>query len=253
MHDEAPPSAGATGPPVLHATGLIKRFGELVVLDGVDFGVGADEAVGVVGPNGAGKTTLLNVLAGSQAPSSGGVRFRGEEVTRLGADRRCRLGVARAYQVPKPFHGMTVLENLIVGATSGARLRGAEANQRCIDVLELCGLLAVANRRAESLGLLDRKRLELARALATGPAVLLLDEIGGGLTDAEAIELVQTVRELRRRGVAIVWIEHIVHLLVQVVDRLVCMDAGRVIADGPPAEVMRNASVIDAYLGRGAA
>jgi branched-chain amino acid transport system ATP-binding protein len=253
MHDEAPPSAGATGPAVLQATGLVKRFGELVVLDGVDFSVGGDEAVGVVGPNGAGKTTLLSVLAGSQAPSSGEVRFRGEDVTRLAADRRCRLGVARAYQVPKPFHGMTVLENLIVGATSGARLRGAEAYRRCIDVLDLCGLLEVANRRAESLGLLDRKRLELARALATGPAVLLLDEIGAGLTDAEAIELVQTVRELRRRGVAVVWIEHIVHVLVQVVDRLVCMDAGRVIADGPPAEVMRNASVIDAYLGRGAA
>jgi branched-chain amino acid transport system ATP-binding protein len=252
MPDEAPPPVGEAGA-VLQATGVIKRFGELVVLDGVDFTVGADEAVGVVGPNGAGKTTLLSVLAGSQAPSAGSVSFRGADVTKLGAARRCRLGVGRAYQVPRPFGGMTVLENLVVGATSGARLRGTSAYQRCIEVLSQTGLIEVANRRADSLGLLDRKRLELARALTTGPAVLLLDEIGAGLTDAEAAQLVETIKGLRSGGVAVVWIEHIVHVLVQVVDRLVCMDAGHVIADGPPAEVMSNARVIDAYLGRGAA
>jgi branched-chain amino acid transport system ATP-binding protein len=138
---------------------------------------------------------------------------------------------------------------VFVGAALGAGLRGKQAYQRCIEALELCGLADEANRRAESLGLLHRKRLELARAFATDPVVLLLDEIGGGLTDAEAVELVATINEVRSRGIAIVWIEHIVHVLVQVVERLVCMDAGRVIADGRPDEVMRDAAVIDAYLG----
>jgi branched-chain amino acid transport system ATP-binding protein len=237
---------------LLEGDGLVKRYGELTVLDGVRFRVGAGDAVGVVGPNGAGKTTLLSVLAGSVAPNAGAVRLRGEDVTRLPPNVRCRRGIGRAHQVPRPFGGMTVLENVFVGVSAGAGLRGRQAHARCVEVLELCGLVELANRRADSLGLLHRKRMELARSLATGPAVLLLDEIGAGLTDAEADELVATIRELRRQGVAIVWIEHIVHVLVQVIDRLVCMDAGRVIAEGPPREVMESAAVIDAYLGKGA-
>jgi branched-chain amino acid transport system ATP-binding protein len=243
----------ADGTPVLVATGVSKRFGALVVLHAVDFALGADEAVGIVGPNGAGKTTLLNVLAGSQQPNAGTVRFQDAEVTAQGAARRCRLGIARAHQVPKPFGGMTVFENVFVAASAGGGRRSTQAYDHCIEALELCGLLPVANRRAEALGLLDRKRVELARALATDPVVLLLDEIGAGLTDAEADELVETIRELRGQRIAIVWIEHIVHVLVQVVGRLVCMDSGRVIADGPPDAVMADAAVIDAYLGRGAA
>jgi branched-chain amino acid transport system ATP-binding protein len=239
--------------PILAAVGVRKRFGALVVLDGVDFAVGSREAVGIVGPNGAGKTTLLNVLAGSLRPTAGRIELDGEDVTKLGAARRCRHGVGRAYQVPRPFGGMTVFENVFVGAASGGGRRGAPAYERCIDALELCGLADRANRRAETLGLLDRKRLELARALATDPRVLLLDEIGGGLTDAEAVDLVATINELRARGIAVVWIEHIVHVLVQAVERLVCMDFGRVIADGDPHEVMRDARVVDAYLGTAAA
>jgi branched-chain amino acid transport system ATP-binding protein len=242
--------AGGT---LLEAAGVRKRFGALVVLDGVDFAVGAVEGVGIVGPNGAGKTTLLNVLAGTYRPDGGRVLFRGEDVTARPAARRSRLGIGRAHQVPRPFGGMTVFENVLVGAGAGGGRRGREKYRHAIDVLELCALGDVANRRAESLGLLHRKRLELARALATGPEVLLLDEIGGGLTDAEAAELVVTVGELRRRGIAIVWIEHIVHVLVQAIERLVCMDAGRVIADGDPDEVMRDARVVDAYLGSAAA
>jgi len=234
---------------VLAAVGVRKRFGALVVLDGVDFSVGAGEAVGIVGPNGAGKTTLLNVLAGSLRLDGGRVELLGADVTEVGAARRCRLGVGRAHQVPRPFGNMTVFENVLVGAASGAHRRGRQRYDAAVDALELCGLGELANRRSESLGLIDRKRLELARALATGPEVLLLDEIGGGLTDAEAEELVATIAELRRRGIAIVWIEHIVHVLVQVVARLVCMDQGRVIADGEPAAVMRDARVVDAYLG----
>ena len=239
---------GADGS-ILAAVGVRKRFGALVVLHDVDFAVGADDAVGIVGPNGAGKTTLLNVLAGSLQPNAGSVRFRSADVTGTGAAQRCRLGIARVHQVPRPFGGMTIFENVFVAASTGGRHKRQEAYRECVEALELCQLLRSANRRAETLGLLDRKRLELARALVTDPVVLLLDEIGGGLTDAEAGELVETIRELRRRHIAVVWIEHIVHVLMQVVGRLVCMDAGRVIADGPPEAVMADAAVIDAYLG----
>jgi branched-chain amino acid transport system ATP-binding protein len=235
--------------PLLAAQNVHKRFGALVVLNGVSFSVAGDEAVGIVGPNGAGKTTLLNVLAGAERPNGGRVLFRGQDVTGAGSASRCRLGIARAYQVPRPFAGMTVFENVFVGAAMGSRKRRSEAYDRAIEVLDLCDMLPVANRKAESLGLLHRKRLELARALATDPQLLLLDEIGAGLTDEEAAELVATIRELRRQGVALVWIEHIVHVLVQVIDRLVAMDAGRVIAEGAPDDVMKDAAVIDAYLG----
>jgi branched-chain amino acid transport system ATP-binding protein len=238
---------------ILAASGIRKRFGALVVLDRVDFHVDEGEAVGIVGPNGAGKTTLLNVLSGALRSDAGRVQLRGVDVTRAGQARRCRLGIGRAHQVPRPFGGMTVFENVFVGASAGSRGPRRDAYRRCIDVLELCDLAGLANRRAEDLGLLHRKRLERARALATEPAVLLLDEIGGGLTDEEAVELVGTIRELRAQGVAIVWIEHIVHVLVQVIDRLVCMDAGRVIAAGDPETVMKDAAVIDAYLGRAVA
>jgi branched-chain amino acid transport system ATP-binding protein len=235
---------------VLAGLGLSKHYGDLQVLSQVDFSVGVSEAVGIVGPNGAGKTSLLSVLAGSVTPSAGMVILDGQDVTRLRSELRCRRGIGRAFQIPRPFGGMTVLENVIVGAAYGARLPHKDRYKRCVEVLELCGLVELANRRAESLGLLHRKRLELARSLATDPRVLLLDEIGGGLTDAEAAELVSTVRQVRQLGISIVWIEHIVHILLQVVDRLICMDAGRVIAEGEPEEVLRDAVVVDAYLGK---
>ena len=234
---------------LLSASAIEKRFGALVVLDHVDFRVEADEAIGIVGPNGAGKTTLLNVLLGSTRPNAGGVAFKGDDVTALDAADRCRLGIARSHQVPRPFSGMSVFENLFVAAAHGGGFGRAEAYDRCIDSLQLCGMLRLANRRAETLGLLDRKRLELARALVTDPVVLLLDEIGGGLTDAEASELVDTIGVLRRRKLAIVWIEHIVHVLLRVATRLICMDAGKVIADGDPQAVMRDPAVVKAYLG----
>lgn len=237
--------------PILSAARLGKRFDELVVLDGVDFAMRRDEAVGIVGPNGAGKTTLLGVLVGAHVPTSGTIRFRGADVTRLSASDRARTGLVRTHQVPRPFSGMTVFENAFVAATNGGGFARDLAYDRGIDALRLCGMLGVANRRAETLGLLDRKRLELARAVATNPAVLLLDEIGGGLTDGEAGELVGAIRELRVRGIAIVWIEHIVHVLLQVAERLICMDGGRVIADGDPEAVMADPTVIKAYLGGG--
>jgi branched-chain amino acid transport system ATP-binding protein len=236
---------------VLAAVDVRKRFGALAVLDGVSLSLGQGEAVGIVGPNGAGKTTLLNVLSGALAPDSGGVHFRGRDVTSRGAADRCKMGIARTHQVPRPFIGMSVFENVLVGATAGGRRRGGEAYDLCLRVLDQTGLATIANRRAESLGLLQRKRLELARALAVEPSVLLLDEIGGGLTDAETAALAETVASLRDRGIAVLWIEHIVHLLMQVVSRLVCMDEGRIIAEGAPEAVVAQAAVIDAYLGGG--
>jgi branched-chain amino acid transport system ATP-binding protein len=234
---------------VIAAVEVRKRFGALAVLDGVTLGLEQGEAVGIVGPNGAGKTTLLNVLAGSLRPDAGRILFRARDITAKDAADRCTLGIARTHQVPRPFVGMTVFENVLVGATAGGRHRGAAAYSLSLEVLEQCGLTHLANRRAEDLGLLQRKRLELARALAVKPAVLLLDEIGGGLTDAESAALVETVAGLRDRGIAVLWIEHIVHVLLQVVTRLVCMSAGRIIAEGAPQDVVTQAAVIDAYLG----
>ena len=237
---------------VLAAVDIRKRFGALPVLGGVDLELQAGEVVGVVGPNGAGKTTLLKVLAGALAPDQGSITFRGRDVTQKNAAERCKLGVARTHQVPRPFTGMTVFENVLVAATAGGSKRGPDAYELCLRVLDQCGLKHLANRRAEGLGLLQRKRLELARALAVEPTVLLLDEIGGGLTDAESEALVELVGGLRDRGLAVLWIEHIVHVLMQVVGRLVCMDAGRIIAEGEPSSVVAQAAVIDAYLGGGA-
>jgi branched-chain amino acid transport system ATP-binding protein len=236
---------------ILTASGLTKRFNALVVLNNVDFVIAPGEAIGIVGPNGAGKTTLLNVLSGAYPPSGGSVVFQGHDVTKLGAAERCKRGIARSHQIPRPFSGMTVFENLHVAASIGGNLQGDAANRACVESLELCGMMHVANRRAETLGLLDRKRLEMARAVATGPQVLLLDEIGGGLTDAEAAVLVTTIQSIVARGVSVVWIEHIVHVLLQVVTRLVCMDAGKILADGDPEAVMSNPAVVDAYLGPG--
>jgi branched-chain amino acid transport system ATP-binding protein len=236
---------------LLSARGLRKQYGALVVLDGVDFEVRRGDAIGIVGPNGAGKTTLLSLLSGSQAATAGTIDFKGGDVSSLDAATRCKMGIVRTHQVPQPFSGMTVFENVFTAATHGGGFRPTEAYERCIDAIELCGMTKVANRRAATLGLLDRKRLELTRALATNPQVLLLDEIGGGLTDGEAAELVQTIKVLHGRDIAIVWIEHIVHVLLQVAKRLVCMDSGRVIAEGDPQEVLSNATVVDAYLGGG--
>ena len=234
---------------VLAAVDVRKRFGALAVLEGVRLELTQGEVVGIVGPNGAGKTTLLNVLSGALAPDSGRVTFRDRDVTQNSAAERCKLGIARTHQVPRPFVGMTVFENVLVAATAGGGKQGPKAYELCLQVLDQCSLTHVANRRAEGLGLMQRKRLELARALAVEPAVLLLDEIGGGLTDAESAALVEMVAGLRDRGIAVLWIEHIVHVLLQVVGRLVCMDAGRVIAEGPPSTVVAQAAVIDAYLG----
>ena len=233
----------------LTSTGIHKSFGALPVLNGIDFSLHSGEAVGIIGPNGAGKSTLLGVLSGATRATKGTILLNGDDVGALPARDRAARGLVRTHQIPKPFSGITIFENVLVAATHAGARRGGEAYDLALDALSICGMTGVANRPAESVGLLDRKRLELARALATSPRLLLLDEIGGGLTDAEASELVDTIRSLRARGIGIVWIEHIVRILLQVAERLVCMDAGRIIAEGKPEAVMSDPQVITAYLG----
>jgi branched-chain amino acid transport system ATP-binding protein len=233
----------------LTATNIAKSFGALSVLEGIDFAMTGAESIGIVGPNGAGKSTLMAVLSGAYAPTKGRVQIDGVDVTTLSAPQRARKGLMRTHQIPKPFLGLTVFENALVGATHAGGLAGDDAHHAALQALDAAGMSALANRPAESLGLLDRKRLELARALATKPKILLLDEIGGGLTDAEAAELVTIIRSLHSSGIGIVWIEHIVHILLQVAQRLICMDAGSIIADGEPRAVMADRRVMRAYLG----
>jgi branched-chain amino acid transport system ATP-binding protein len=235
--------------PLLALDHLRKSYGALVVTDDVSLEVREGEAVGVIGPNGAGKTTLFALVTGSVAPSGGVIRLDGRDITRLPAAERCLAGVCRSHQVPQPFEKLTVFENLLVAASFGRVSSERDATDHCVDVLVETDLLAKANRLAGSLTLLDRKRLEMARALATQPRLLLLDEIAGGLTEGECAELVATIKAIRARGTTIVWIEHILHALNSVVDRLVVLNFGKLIADGPVADVMALDAVKEIYLG----
>ena len=241
--------ADNNSPPILDVQGVGKRFGALQVLSDVNFSMREGEAVGIVGPNGAGKTTFLSVVSGAHRPSGGRIAFSGTEITATPAMKRCQMGLERTHQIPRPFSGLTVFENVHVGAIHNSAGGQQDAYRAALDALDLCGMMHIANRPADTIGLLDRKRLELARAVATGPRLLLLDEIGGGLTESEAQELVETIRKLTARGISIIWIEHIVHILLQVATRLICMDAGTIIADGDPQAVMTHPQVVKAYLG----
>jgi branched-chain amino acid transport system ATP-binding protein len=233
----------------LQATGIYKSFGRVQVLNGIDFSMDTNDAIGIVGPNGAGKSTLLSVLSGAQPPTQGTILLNNEDITHRPARQRVRQGLVRTHQIPKPFSGITVFENVFVSAIHAATNNSEEAYDIALESIKLCGMLHLANREADSIGLLDRKRLELARALATQPTLLFLDEIGGGLTEAEALELVETILTLRERGIGIIWIEHIVHILLRVVKSLICMDSGQIIAQGNPQEVMSDPTVISAYMG----
>jgi branched-chain amino acid transport system ATP-binding protein len=245
------PALGGELAEILSGRSINKTFGSFQVLKDVNFTLAKGEALGIVGPNGAGKTTLFSVVAGSLMPSSGDVLFSGVDVTGADAAKRCRAGIGRTHQVPRPFLGMSVFENVLVAAQHGSGLAAIDAGNHAAEALERSGLLPLANRPAATLGLLDRKRLELARALATGPTVLLLDEIGGGLTEAELGVLVSLISDLKASGITIVWIEHILHALLKVIDRLICMSAGQLIAEGSPREVMADRAVVGAYLGGG--
>ncbi|MGB6272332.1 MAG: ABC transporter ATP-binding protein [Pseudolabrys sp.] len=235
--------------PILALETISKRFGAVVVADSIDLALNQGEALGIIGPNGAGKTSLFGIATGTLAPDAGRVVFAGEDITRLPAERRCRKGLARSFQIPQPFTGMTVFENVVVAAAFGANEREAAVYNRCADLLERCGLASKANRPAAGLTLLDRKRLELARALATKPRVLLLDEVAGGLTEHECALLVALIKDVRASGVSIIWIEHVVHALLAIIDRLVVLHGGKFIAEGDPHTVIRSPQVAEIYLG----
>jgi branched-chain amino acid transport system ATP-binding protein len=234
---------------LLRLDGVSKRYGALVVMDDFSMHLAEGEALGVIGPNGAGKTTMLNVITGSVQADHGSIFFEEKEITNLPAFERCRRGIARSFQIPHPFAGMTVFENLLVGATFGNGKRERDTYDQCIEILQETGLLAKSNLKAGSLTLLDRKRLELARALATSPRVLLLDEIAGGLVAHESDALVEEIRRIRARGVSLIWIEHIVHALLAVIDRLVVINFGKKVDDDKPLVVMGNRAVKEIYMG----
>ena len=235
--------------PILRFDRISKRFGAVVVADAIDLALAEGEALGIIGPNGAGKTTLFGMASGTVAPDTGRVLFADINITHLTPERRCRMGIARSFQIPQPFSGMTVFENLVVAAAFGAGHRERDVYPRCVEWLEQCGLAAKANRLADTLTLLDRKRLELARALATQPRVLLLDEVAGGLTEHECVALVDLIRDIRRSGVSIIWIEHVVHALTAVVDRLLVLYGGGFIGEGAAHEVIASPAVREIYMG----
>jgi len=235
--------------PILTLDNISKRFGAVVVATDIDLALEDGEALGIIGPNGAGKTTLFGIITGTVAPDAGTVRFAGTDVTRMPPERRCRLGIARSFQIPQPFTGMTVFENTVVAAAFGEGRSEHDVYAECAGLLERCGLADKANRVAGSLTLLDRKRLEFARALATRPKLLLLDEVAGGLVEHECAELVALIKEVRATGISIIWIEHVVHALIASVDRLVVLHGGGFLAEGDPETVIRSPEVQEIYMG----
>ncbi len=235
-------------PAILQARGLGIAFGALRVLNDLDFDVQPGEVLGILGPNGAGKTTLFNLISGDLQRYDGKLRFNGAALDGP-PFKRCAAGIGRTYQIPQPYAKMTTFENLLVSATFGGGKTEADSYDLCADILRDCGLEKRANTLAGSLALLDRKRLELARALAIEPKMLLLDEIAGGLTEDEGQELVQLIRRIRDQGVTIVWIEHVLHALMAVADRLMVLDFGEKIAEGVPSEVIEDPDVKRVYMG----
>jgi branched-chain amino acid transport system ATP-binding protein len=247
MSEPSPPSPESRT--ILEIAGLSKSFGSVRAADNVMLALRAGEALGIVGPNGAGKSSLFNLITGDLKPDAGEIRLNGADITKTTPHERCRAGIARSYQIPHPFENLTVFENLLVGAVYGDGKREEQAADFCADILDRTNLMHRANTLAGSLTLLERKRLELARALATNPQLLLLDEIAGGLTEIECQELIETIRGINASGITIIWIEHVVHALLAVVRRLVVLNFGRKIAEGDPQTVMRSQEVREIYTG----
>jgi branched-chain amino acid transport system ATP-binding protein len=235
--------------PLLEIDHVSKRFGQVVIADDLSLAIGQGDIVGIVGPNGAGKTSLFGLISGDLVANAGEIRFAGRVVTGLDAAARCRLGVGRTYQVPRPFADMTVFENLLVAAQQGGGMRRRASYAAAVEALDRTGMTGQANVPAERLGLLQRKRLELARAMATQPKLLLLDEVAGGLTDPEVAQLVEIVRGVNADGIAVIWIEHVVRALTAVVSRLICLAGGTFVGDGDPATVLADPAVREVFLG----
>ena len=231
----------------LHA--VSKSYGALKVTDNISLSVAQGETLGILGPNGAGKTTLFNLISGDTKVDAGRVVFKGDDMTAVPPHLRCRSGIGRSYQVPQPFSNMSVFENLVTAACFGGGETETQAWETAFEVLQQTGLITFANQAAGSLTLLNRKRLELARALATRPELLLLDEIAGGLTEHEAQELVEELKRIKNTGVTMIWIEHVVHALLSVADRLFVVNFGQELAKGLPHEVMNDPEVKRVYMG----
>ena len=234
---------------LLAARGINVRFGRLQVLVDLDLTVYRGELLGIIGPNGAGKSTLLSVLGGTTSPQAGRIVLDGVDITSKRSSWRSRQGIATSYQIPRPFLGMTVYENALVAARFAGNLKGKDAQESAVEAITLANLHQLADVQAKDLRLLDRKRLEVARALASKPRLLLLDEIAGGLTESEVPELLTLVRGVLDAGVTVVWIEHVVHALLSVATRMVCLTYGSVLAEGDPHDVMASPAVRQVYLG----
>ncbi len=226
-----------------------KSYGALKVTDDVSLSVSEGEVLGILGPNGAGKTTLFNLISGDVKTDAGNVEFDGRRINALAPYERCRIGIGRSYQVPQPFGAMSVFENLVTAACFGAQLSEKQAWEVAWGVLQQTGLSRFANQPAGALTLLNRKRLELARALATRPRLLLLDEIAGGLTEHEAHELVDELKRIKQAGMTMIWIEHVVHALLSIADRLHVINFGKTLCSGEPQAVMQDAEVRRVYMG----
>lgn len=233
---------------VLRVAGLRKSFGIIRVADDLDFAITLGECLGVIGPNGAGKSSVLNLIVGLIRPDGGSISLDGRDITHVPAHRRARLGVGRAFQIPQPFPHLTAYENVLVAATYGGGLHGAAASDWAMDVLSRTSLAAKADRIAGALPLIDRKRLEFAKALASKPRLILLDEIAAGLTEPEVERLIEIIAGVKA-DYAMIWIEHIPHALRAVADRILVLNFGRKVLDGLPAEVMESRTVKEIYMG----
>ena len=236
-------------PEILVAKNLRKTFGKLVVVDDLSFEVIEGEILGFMGPNGAGKTTVFNLMTGVLKPDGGAITFRGEDLTHTSPSKRCKRGIGRTYQIPCPFDKMSVYENLLVGAVHGGGLSEKHARKDILQILDMIDLTSKKDQMAGGLPLLDRKSLELGRALATQPRLILLDEIAGGLTEAETEGVIKIVKNIQQQGVTIVWIEHIMMMMSEGVDRLLVISEGRWLNCGNPDEVMCSEEVLECYLG----
>ncbi len=224
-------------------------YGRVQILHDLSFSVEEGEVFGVIGPNGCGKTTMFNALIGLIVPNHGTITFNGHNITKMKPDARCHLGIGRTYQVPRPFEGMSVYENVLVAAVHGANHNEKTGRQVALDALKLTELYDKREIRAGELTLLDRKRLEIARALGTEPKLLLLDEVAAGLTEAEVQDVIQMVKNLKAAGYSIIWIEHVIQTMVEATDHLMCMSEGHELLIGEPRPVMDSKEVEEVYLG----